>query len=378
MSVPLLSPSLNDRLAIVYGNSKTFDKALKFTTNISEFSSDIFRSFNSSSSMSKALDAVGQWLSSERAGIKIFDIFRDIKSPNGDSFETKVKWIQLVGYTVVDVLRPILYFESQGFYSLKKELKVSLIKVGSYFGLVGIVANTVDSIYQFYRSSSSIGNIEAVLRYNRVDQEKSDVEESLRIEKQKLLECRDGLTKIHESIELLKQGQDVIARLNLQQASFLKVNNLQQNSRKTYFDISSGRMLSKDLCISDALEIFEKAKEKLNTHISSLLSKIAYCNEKIAHYSDLQRGRDYACQLHQQNICDFIENILELSATVLTISAASIGALPITSIIALIGICSSCIALLKIWKNSALTDEERFKYDELMAYVEGVLNRISG
>jgi hypothetical protein len=373
-------PCFNDRLAIVFGQTKAIDKSLKFASNLTSFSSDIFREIGSSSVACKGLDALAESFYSIRNGVKIFDTFQDLSQPSGDIHEVRMKWIQLLCFTVADVVNPILYFESNGFYTIGNELKKSMIAYSAKISLFGLATNLIHSFYQFFTSLKIKNSVEIFFQEEDVEQEIERLNEqktAIFNKIERLRKCYkdldESIAKIKFGADLAKQVDDIVDEnndiLNLnQQPSFsstqtkIKLSNTSEDIH-THF-----KTTEKNLSISKA-----KALKK----IQELEQKIDAFEEKLSTLEGYKVGQACLNKHFYQTQLSLVENILEIASIIISLAGVSTIAVPATLIIALLGVLSSAMAMIKIWHQSAQIENEEQKYQELLNCVSQVTQNLN-
>ena len=119
-------PDFNTRVSNAYGKTKMVDKTLKFFGSGLGFASNLLAYSETAQPVATALGSLGKGFSVVRSGFKIFDALQDISTPTGDEHETRMKWIQLVGYTAADLFAPVMFAESQGLFTFDKQTKDKL------------------------------------------------------------------------------------------------------------------------------------------------------------------------------------------------------------------------------------------------------------
>lgn len=369
------TPCFNDRLAIVFGQTKAIDKSLKFASNLSSFSSDIFRQISSSPVAGKGLDALVQSFNTMRNGVKIFDAFRDLSLTSNDIHEYRMQAIQLICFTIADVVNPILYFEAEGFYTISNELKTSMGTYCAKIGLFGLATNLIHSIYQLYTSLKTKSSVDNFFQEEAIGQQI----EQLNVEKctffNKMQDLKKNCKELEKSIKQIDFGiivaekiHNIISRNDISIISTNSIN-LSSPSQKPHTTKATKSITTEHDSEKKSLSL---ALNKALVEIKKIELSIKACEESLLALENYTVGQRYVNERFNQSLLSLLENILEISGLIISLAGISTIAIPATTIISLLGVMSSVIALKKMWSGSLLTENEEQKYQILINHVKRV------
>jgi hypothetical protein len=313
MTVTLAHPTFNNRLADVYAQTRGIDKTLKFGSSLAGLTSNIlsYSTGEISQLSGKTIGSLGKSLSSIRSGVKVFDVLQDFSTPTGDVHEKKMKWIQLVCFASADILNPIFFFESQGFYSICEKTKELMGKVATSFGLTGVVTSLVNTGYQLSKASEQLLKVEqAILNEdNRVSQ----------------------LATIKEThSQLLAQLEELRQKLPTS-------------------EVSEGSA-------EDQLQVNEEEVRAIESQIADLSGQIENAQADIRRAETLLVGKEVALEKVLKNELTIVEKIMDIAAIVFSFAAGVVSASVFVPVMATLGLISASIALAKIWRETGFSN----------------------
>jgi hypothetical protein len=285
-----------------------------------------------------------------------------------------MKWVELISFTVADVLNPVLYFEAQGFYNINKQVKEQLVKYGSQLGLIGLATNVVRTVYEFYKSFSQMKKIDMAFHSRDIDEQRRSLVDTKRVANQHMQAMQQHLASFDQTVEQLKRGQLGVKAIN----RYRSVHNRIMGSlgSDTIPNGFSGREDLKDEELTEAKDILPRYQKDTATIIDELRLKIDTCNQKIEELNNLEVGREVSAQYFNQRLFSLIESVLELSSAILMLSSVCIASIPAATIAASLGVLSSSVALIRIWQKSGLSSEDEAQYQEVINWTAQVLMRM--
>ena len=303
----------NNRLADVYAQTKGIDKTLKFGSSLASLTSHVL-SYNTgdvSQLSGKTIGSHGKSLSSIRSGVKVFDVLTDFSTPTGDVHEKKMKWIQLVCFASADILNPVFFFESQGFYSISEKTKELMGKVASSFGLAGIATSLLNTSYQLSKASDQLQKVEqAILNdENKVSQ---------------LDEIKNLHSQLISQLEQLKQPQATDEQVTGNEGEELLTQ--------------------------------ETASADLEEQIEALNRKIIDAEGEIRRAETLLVGKEVALEKVLKNELTIVEKIMDIAAVVFSFAAGIVSSSVFVPVMATLGLMSASIALVKIWRETGFSN----------------------